>query len=210
MAEVEESKKLESESPSDPPPAPVEKEKPLVENPKDPVSHKDKSEIPQPPPLESKPSLMSLKLLLLLLTIFRNLLPKRKRETEAPPPSQNPVDHDDQMVDDDPSSTILDLTSSRFHDLDSVELSPSLIELDLTTNCLTGLDSRIATLANLKKLYLRQNLIRFADSGDVLFIHYSGHGTCLLAEIGNDDDTGYDECIVPTDMNLIAELLGSR
>ncbi|XP_009371326.2 remorin [Pyrus x bretschneideri] len=54
MAEAEEPKKLESESPSDPPhaptTAPAEKENPLVEAPKDPVSHKDKSEIPPPPP----------------------------------------------------------------------------------------------------------------------------------------------------------------
>ncbi|KAB2596665.1 remorin-like [Pyrus ussuriensis x Pyrus communis] len=58
MAEAEEPKKLESESPLDPPPAPTaapaEKEKPLVEAPKDPVSHKEKSEIPPPPPPESK------------------------------------------------------------------------------------------------------------------------------------------------------------
>ncbi|KAM0974113.1 hypothetical protein FF1_017362 [Malus domestica] len=61
MAEAEESKKLESESPSDPPPVPttasVEKEKPLVEAPKDLVSHKDKYEIPQPPSPESKAEL---------------------------------------------------------------------------------------------------------------------------------------------------------
>ncbi|CAN6570061.1 unnamed protein product [Malus baccata var. baccata] len=34
----------------DPPPAPVEEEKPVVETPKDPESHKDKYEIPPPPP----------------------------------------------------------------------------------------------------------------------------------------------------------------
>jgi len=34
-------------------------------------------------------------------------------------------------------------------------------------------------------------------------VHYSGHGTRLPAETGEDDDTGYDECIVPSDMNLI-------
>ncbi|KAM5586911.1 metacaspase-4 [Rosa sericea] len=49
------------------------------------------------------------------------------------------------------------------------------------------------------------HLIRSADSGDVLFVHYSGHGTRLPAETGDDDDTGYDECIVPTDMNLITD-----
>lgn len=44
------------------------------------------------------------------------------------------------------------------------------------------------------------DLVASAEAGDVLFVHYSGHGTRLPAE---DDDTGYDECIVPTDMNLI-------
>ncbi|KAI4967319.1 hypothetical protein ZWY2020_028681 [Hordeum vulgare] len=38
-----------------------------------------------------------------------------------------------------------------------------------------------------------------------LFFHYSGHGTRLPAETGQDDDTGYDECIVPSDMNLITD-----
>lgn len=49
------------------------------------------------------------------------------------------------------------------------------------------------------------DLIRSASSGDILFVHYSGHGTRLPAETGEDDDTGYDECIVPTDMNLITD-----
>ncbi|KAK9133842.1 hypothetical protein Scep_013370 [Stephania cephalantha] len=49
------------------------------------------------------------------------------------------------------------------------------------------------------------DLIRSAEPGDVLFFHYSGHGTRLPAETGEDDDTGYDECIVPCDMNLITD-----
>lgn len=49
-------------------------------------------------------------------------------------------------------------------------------------------------------------LIRSAEAGDFLFVHYSGHGTRLPAETGEDDDTGYDECIVPSDMNLITGL----
>ncbi|XP_058072329.1 metacaspase-5 [Magnolia sinica] len=49
------------------------------------------------------------------------------------------------------------------------------------------------------------NLIRSAEPGDYLFFHYSGHGTRLPAETGEDDDTGYDECIVPCDMNLITD-----
>ncbi|KAJ4809360.1 Metacaspase [Rhynchospora pubera] len=49
------------------------------------------------------------------------------------------------------------------------------------------------------------DLIRSAQPGDFLFMHYSGHGTRLPAESGEDDDTGYDECIVPSDMNLITD-----
>ncbi|XP_022734348.1 metacaspase-4-like [Durio zibethinus] len=49
------------------------------------------------------------------------------------------------------------------------------------------------------------DLVRSAEPGDFLFVHYSGHGTRLPAETGDDDDTGYDECIVPCDMNLITD-----
>ncbi|KAL9321967.1 hypothetical protein ACSQ67_010020 [Phaseolus vulgaris] len=48
-------------------------------------------------------------------------------------------------------------------------------------------------------------LVRSAKPGDVLFVHYSGHGTRLPAESDDQDNTGYDECIVPTDMNLITD-----
>ncbi|KAE8679196.1 Metacaspase-4 [Hibiscus syriacus] len=47
------------------------------------------------------------------------------------------------------------------------------------------------------------DLVCSAESGDFLFVHYSGHGTRLPAE--DDDETGYDECIVPMDMNLITD-----
>ncbi|GAV64892.1 Peptidase_C14 domain-containing protein [Cephalotus follicularis] len=49
------------------------------------------------------------------------------------------------------------------------------------------------------------DLVRSAEEGDLLFVHYSGHGTRLPAETGEDDDTGFDECIVPCDMNLITD-----
>lgn len=48
-------------------------------------------------------------------------------------------------------------------------------------------------------------LVRSSRPGDFLFVHYSGHGTRLPAETGDEDDTGFDECIVPTDMNLITD-----
>ncbi|PON62239.1 LRR domain containing protein [Parasponia andersonii] len=71
----------------------------------------------------------------------------------------NPEEADDQTVEIDLSSTVLDLTSFQLHDLDSVELLPSLTELDVTANRLSTLDPRIANLSNLKKLSLRQNLL---------------------------------------------------
>ncbi|GKB71452.1 metacaspase-4, partial [Tanacetum coccineum] len=57
------------------------------------------------------------------------------------------------------------------------------------------------TGANIRKALA--DLVGSAQSGDYLFVHYSGHGTRLPAESGDDDDTGYDECIVPCDFNLI-------
>ncbi|KAJ6902468.1 metacaspase-4-like [Populus alba x Populus x berolinensis] len=49
------------------------------------------------------------------------------------------------------------------------------------------------------------DLVLSSKPGDFLFVHYSGHGTRLPAETGEEDDTGYDECIVPCDMNLITD-----
>ncbi|WMV29415.1 hypothetical protein MTR67_022800 [Solanum verrucosum] len=75
---------------------------------------------------------------------------------------ENQSDNSDEKPSSDPmseSATVLDLTSFQLHDLDSVELPPSLTELDLTTNRLSALDPRIGQLPNLKKLSLRQNLI---------------------------------------------------
>ncbi|KAL5572588.1 hypothetical protein UlMin_022185 [Ulmus minor] len=83
-------------------------------------------------------------------------------QTGAPPPVPNPDASDDPIVDDDSDPTVLDLSSFQLHDLDSVELSPSLTELDLTANRLSSLDPRIGNLSNLKKLSLRQNLIEDA------------------------------------------------
>ena len=57
-----------------------------------------------------------------------------------------------------------------------------------------------------------EELIGQSKPGDVLFFHYSGHGVRLPVEPGDPDTTGFDECIVPCDMNLISgkhNLLGS-
>ncbi|ESQ27186.1 hypothetical protein EUTSA_v10018721mg [Eutrema salsugineum] len=70
-----------------------------------------------------------------------------------------------------------------------------LIDTDSSTIKPTGKNIRQALL----------DLVEPAKPGDVLFVHYSGHGTRLPAETGEDDDTGYDECIVPSDMNLITD-----
>ncbi|TVU20026.1 hypothetical protein EJB05_36213, partial [Eragrostis curvula] len=61
----------------------------------------------------------------------------------------------------------------------------------------------LPTGANIRRELAR--LVGDARPGDLLFFHYSGHGTRLPAETGQDDDTGYDECIVPCDMNLITD-----
>ncbi|KAL6174744.1 hypothetical protein ACLB2K_051390 [Fragaria x ananassa] len=55
-----------------------------------------------------------------------------------------------------------DLISCQLHDLNSVELLPSLTKLDLTANRLSSLDTRIATLSNLTNLSFRQNLFEDA------------------------------------------------
>ncbi|EFJ04429.1 hypothetical protein SELMODRAFT_270839 [Selaginella moellendorffii] len=59
------------------------------------------------------------------------------------------------------------------------------------------------TGANIRKALA--NLIEGTEDGGILFFHYSGHGVRVPAESGEPDDTGYDECIVPCDMNLITD-----
>ena len=54
---------------------------------------------------------------------------------------------------------------------------------------------------------IKQNLkaiVAACKSGDVLFIHFSGHGTQVADKDGDDADNK-DEAIVPTDLNIITD-----
>jgi len=66
-----------------------------------------------------------------------------------------------------------------------------LIDTDEAYTNPTGENIRAALLA----------MIRRANAGDVLFFHYSGHGTLLP----HNNSTGSDECIVPCDIKLITD-----
>lgn len=57
------------------------------------------------------------------------------------------------------------------------------------------------TGANIKKVLGR--LIDESNPGDILVFHYSGHGTQVPDESGEPGDTGLDEAIVPTDLNIL-------
>ncbi|PKA46678.1 Metacaspase-6 [Apostasia shenzhenica] len=48
-------------------------------------------------------------------------------------------------------------------------------------------------------------LVLSGRPGDHLFVHFSGHGARLPADPSDHDNTGYHECIVPCDMNLIVD-----
>ncbi|XP_064971754.1 metacaspase-5-like [Musa acuminata AAA Group] len=77
------------------------------------------------------------------------------------------------------------------------------VEEDITVLIDTDRSYTQPTGANIRRAI--SDLVASAHPGDYLFFHYSGHGTRLPAETGEDDDTGYDECIVPCDMNLITD-----
>jgi len=49
-----------------------------------------------------------------------------------------------------------------------------------------------------------KNLLVNAQEGDLLFFSYSGHGTYIKDENG-DEFTGTDQCIVPIDLNIIVD-----
>ncbi|KAL0736839.1 hypothetical protein Bca4012_013049 [Brassica carinata] len=77
----------------------------------------------------------------------------------------------------------------------SEENITELIDTDKSKIQPTGKNIRLAL----------SELVGSASSGDVLFVHYSGHGVRLPPETDEDDNTGFDECIVPCDMNNITD-----
>ncbi|KAG6557440.1 hypothetical protein Mapa_000712 [Marchantia paleacea] len=76
-------------------------------------------------------------------------------------------------------------------------------EEDITVMIDTDTRSVQPTGVNIKKVLRR--LIDEAEPGDVLVLHYSGHGTQVPAETGDEEDDGFDEAIVPTDLNLLTD-----
>jgi len=54
------------------------------------------------------------------------------------------------------------------------------------------------TMANMIDAYTQ--IVVDSEDGDAIFLHYSGHGTKVVDENGDEDD-GYDEALVPVDYN---------
>lgn len=51
-----------------------------------------------------------------------------------------------------------------------------------------------------------EKVVAESRDGDVIFLHYSGHGTKLHDENGDEDD-GYDEALVPVDFQEGADMI---
>lgn len=69
-------------------------------------------------------------------------------------------------------------------------------------NILTDLTPITATKDNI--LYAFKNLLINSQEGDLLFLLYSGHGSYTY-DNNNDETTGYDQLIVPCDLNIIVD-----
>lgn len=67
---------------------------------------------------------------------------------------------------------------------------------------MTDLTSKKATKTNILEEF--KNLLSNSQEGDLLFFLFSGHGTYLIDK-NNDETTGYDQCIVPCDLNIIVD-----
>jgi hypothetical protein len=69
-------------------------------------------------------------------------------------------------------------------------------------NVLTDFTSKKATRNNILEEF--KNLLINSNEGDLLFLLYSGHGSYALDRNG-DEKTGYDQLIVPCDLNIILD-----
>jgi len=69
-------------------------------------------------------------------------------------------------------------------------------EDDNITLLLDDGDHTKPTKANIAAAY--RNLVKTAKDGDVVYLHYSGHGVKLADDDGDEED-GFDECLVPLD-----------
>lgn len=69
-------------------------------------------------------------------------------------------------------------------------------------NVITDQTTQKATKNNILKEFT--NLLVNSQEGDLLFLLYSGHGSYALDKNG-DEKTGYDQLIVPCDLNMILD-----
>ncbi|GAB2267067.1 hypothetical protein Dimus_002049 [Dionaea muscipula] len=95
---------------------------------------------------------------------------------------------------------INDVLAMRDMLVDRFGFSPDDVEL-LTDE--PGSTTIMPTGANIKKALER--MVDQANEGDVLYFHYSGHGT-LIQSLKEDEPSRKDEAIVPCDFNLITDL----
>jgi uncharacterized caspase-like protein len=69
-------------------------------------------------------------------------------------------------------------------------------------NILTDLTDVKATKENILNAF--KNLLINSQPGDLLFFAYSGHGSYTY-DRNNDENTGYDQLIIPSDLNAIVD-----
>lgn len=74
---------------------------------------------------------------------------------------------------------------------------------DLTTMIDTDPSSVKPTGKNIKAGL--KKLVDMSEPGDVLFFHFSGHGTQVPSEADNEEEDSKDEAICPTDLNVICD-----
>ena len=84
--------------------------------------------------------------------------------------------------------------------VNDIELMRSILigKFEIPDENITLLKNEEATRANIIQA-IQSHLIEKANPGDVVLLHYSGHGSQMLDHPGGDEIDGYDETIVPHD-----------